>query len=424
MSVAASPPPGLRVVLDARPLQDPAKAPATARYLHGLLGAFDAAPVVGESFVLLLQSDLPDPTVELERLPVVGRRLLPPTRLLRGAALAVDPFLLRGASLASAWRADRAGAAGAVYHAAAGAAPAFSRLPMVVTLLDLAPWELGGAFDRGPLSRFGHRLRTRLLRRAALVLVGTEAVGRSARRWLRLRRDRVRVVPLAPEPEFAALGHRGRADTSASAAPAMERERLGLPDRYLVYFGRHDARHDLGTLLRALSILASDARPTGLAEAAPWPPPLLLVGASPDDRAAVARAAARAGAGDALVYAPAMAPERLAPLVAGSRAVVLPAISEAAGFPALDAIAAGVPVIASAVGALPEIVGRAGILVEPRNPERLAEAITAAWTEDGLHGELRRAAAAAPEGSRTWADVALETRRAYAAAGMRPGPVG
>ena len=98
-------PPGLRVVLDVRPLQDPARAPATARYLDALLGAFDADPIPGESFAFLLQSDLDDPTTGLSRLDVVGRRLLPPTRLLRSGALTIDPFLLRGASLGAAWRA-------------------------------------------------------------------------------------------------------------------------------------------------------------------------------------------------------------------------------------------------------------------------------------------------------------------------------
>ena len=83
--------PGVRVVLDARPLQEPDRAPLTAIYLGGLLGAFDAAPLEGESFALLLQSDLDDPTERFGRLTVVGRRLLPPTRLLRSGALTVDP---------------------------------------------------------------------------------------------------------------------------------------------------------------------------------------------------------------------------------------------------------------------------------------------------------------------------------------------
>ena len=86
------PPAGVRVVLDARPLQEPDRSPLTAAYLEGLLGAFDAEPLDGESFALLLRSDLDDPTTAFGHLDVVGRRLLPPTHLLRSAALAIDPL--------------------------------------------------------------------------------------------------------------------------------------------------------------------------------------------------------------------------------------------------------------------------------------------------------------------------------------------
>ena len=425
-------PPGLRVVLDARPLQDPDRSPVTARYLAGLLGAFDAAPLAGESFALLLQSDLEDPTTALRHLPVVGRRLLPPTRLLRSAALGVDPFLLRGASLGVAWHAERSGAAGAVYHAAAGAAPLFSRLPLVVTLLDLAPWELPGAFQRGPASRFGQRLRRRLLRDAAAIIVVAPAVARLARRLLRVPADRIHVVPLAPDPAFvdagaAVLRTSGTADGAGTGGDDAvdgdaERRRLGLPERYLVYVGRYDARHDVGTLLRALGLLAAQHRPRGLRGDTPWPPRILLAGASPDDRAALARAAGRAGVGDALVYAPALPPERLARLVAGARAAIQPAISDAAGLAALDAIAAGVPLVATAVGALPDVVGAAGIVVEPGDAARLAAALRTVWSDERVHAGLRDAAVErAASGAWTWADVAAATRRVYAAAGVRAG---
>jgi glycosyltransferase involved in cell wall biosynthesis len=414
-------PPGIRVVLDARPLQDPGRAPATARYLDGLLGAFDADPLAGESFAFLLQADLDDPTEAFSGLDVVGRRLLPPTRLLRSGALTVDPFLLRGASLGAAWRADRRGAAGAVYHAVAGSPPMFSRIPIVVTLLDLAPWELPQAFQRSPASRFGQRLRRRLVRDAAAVIVGSEAVAKAARRLLRLRPGRIRVVPLAPHPAFQAAGAAtwDQVPGATRSGDAVdETTRLGLPGRYLVYFGRFDARHDVGTFLRALAILAARQRPRGIV-AVDWPPRVLIVGASPDDRAALARAASRLGAGDVLVYGPAMASERLAHLVRGARAVVMPALTDAAGLPALDAIAAGIPVVAGSVGALPEAVGRAGILVEPRDPERLAKAIQTAWADDRLRGQLVEAALEHPNARRTWADVADETRRVYADVGVR-----
>ena len=415
--VSAAPIPGVRVVLDVRPLQDPGRAPATSAYLAGLLGAYDADPLEGESFAFLLQSDLDDPTTSFGRLEVVGRRLLPPTRLLRSGALTVDPFLLRGASLGAAWRAERGGAAGAVYHAAAGSPPLFSRIPVVVSLLDLAPWELPGAYQRSPSVRFGQRLRARLLRDAAAVIVGTTAVSSAASRLLHLRRDRLRVVPLAARAAFAPPP---TDDGAPDPATRAEIERLGLPDRYLVYPGRYDARQDLGTLLRSLAALGVAGRPRSLAAGVAWPPRVLLVGASPEDRAALARAAARAGIGDALAYAPALSPDRLAALVRGARAVLLPVLSESAGLAAIEALASGTPVVASSVGALPEIVGGAGILVEPRDVERLAAALHAAWTDERVHRRLAGLALKRARGSRrAWADVAADTRRVYAEVGVR-----
>jgi glycosyltransferase involved in cell wall biosynthesis len=124
--------------------------------------------------------------------------------------------------------------------------------------------------------------------------------------------------------------------------------------------------------------------------------------------------------GDALAYAPPMPPDRLATLLRAARASLLPVVSEAAGLAAVESIATGTPVIASAVGALPEIIGPAGLLVEPRDADRLATALRTIWTEDRVHARI---AAAAVERAtwerRSWADVAEATRRIYADVGVR-----
>jgi glycosyltransferase involved in cell wall biosynthesis len=394
-------PQGVRVVLDLRPLQDPERAPQTAVYLEGLLGALEADPLEGESLSVLLAADRDDPTTRWPALPVMQRRLLPPTRLLRSGALTVDPFVLRGASLGAGWRADRDGAAGTVYHAIGGSLPIASGMPVVAAVLDLAPWALPEAYQRGVASRFGQRVRGRLLKDAALVLVPGQAAAIEVRRLLHVRPGRLRVVPLAARPEFR---------PAAAAGSAIQAERLGLGPRYAVYAGRYDARQDLPTLLDALASLAGqepDPAPPA------WPPRVCLVGATPDDRAALSRAAARAGVADAMAYAPSLPPDRLAALVAGARFVVQPVRSEAAGLTAIEALAAGVPVVASAVGVLPEIVGRAGILVEPGDAARLATALRAAWTDDELHATLVAAVHERAAGARSWADVALETRQAW-----------
>ena len=413
--------PGVRVVLDVRPLQAPERAPLTAAYLDGLLGAFDAEPLTGESFAFFLRSDLADPTRHYRRLEVIGRRLLPPTRILGAAGMTVDPFILRGASLGVAWRAERAGAAGAVYHVIGGGPlPIAPGLPVVATLLDLAPWEMPGAFQRSIAGRFGHRLRAQLLRDAAAVIVGTDAVAAAARRLLHIKHDRLRVVALAPRPAFVV-----RQTRRTERETADLRSRLGVGERFLIFTGRFDARLDHGSLLGALAVLAGQPRPRALDAGIPWPPRVLLAGASPGDRASIARGAARHGIGESLAYAPALAPEALAGLVRSARAAILPVLSESAGLPIVEALASGTPVVASAVGALPELVGSAGLLVESRDPDRLAAALAAIWADDDVHARVAGAARDRASGERrTWADVAAETRAIYAEVGIREaGPV-
>lgn len=410
--------PGIRVVLDARPLQTPDRAPLAAAYLDGLLGAFDADPLAGESFAFLIGSDLDDATERYAHLEVVGRRQLPPTRLLRSGAMTVDPFLLRGAALGAAWRAERGGAAGAVYHAVGGGPlPIASGLPVVVTLLDLAPWELPEAFQRSVASRFGQRLRAQILREAAAVIVGSQATANAARRLVRIHRDRLHVVGLAARAAFGAAP-----SVESEVAAAELRATLGLSGRYLVLSGRFDARLDLATLLGALAALAAAGRPVGLADGIAWPPRVLLVGASPDDRAAVARAAARRRIGETLAYAPGLSDADLAGLVRGARAAIVPVVSDAAGLPVIEALACGIPVVASAVGPLPELIGKAGLLVQPRDQERLAVALGAIWADDDVHAGIASLARERAEANpRTWADVARETRAIYAEVGVRPG---
>ena len=254
---------GVRVVMDVRAIQEPERAPITAAYLDGLLGAFDADPLPGESFAFLLRSDLDDPTGTYGNLDVVGRRLLPPTRLLRSAALTIDPFLLRGASLGAAWRAERSGAAGAVYHTAgAGPLPIASGLPIVATLLDLAPWELPEVFARSASARFGQRLRAQLLREAAAVIVASPSVARAARRVLHIRSDRLRVVPLASRPAFTlAVG----SDAARLAADCGTRARAPGPAR------------SIPRLLRPLR-RAPGPRHAPAGDGARWPRPAVPMG--------------------------------------------------------------------------------------------------------------------------------------------------
>jgi glycosyltransferase involved in cell wall biosynthesis len=92
-----------------------------------------------------------------------------------------------------------------------------------------------------------------------------------------------------------------------------------------------------------------------------------------------------------------------------ARAAVVPSFFEGFGFPASEAMACGLPVIANAAGALPEVVGSdgtAGVLVPPRDPRALACAIEALLAEPGRAERMGMAARARVERVFQWKQAA------------------
>jgi glycosyltransferase involved in cell wall biosynthesis len=84
--------------------------------------------------------------------------------------------------------------------------------------------------------------------------------------------------------------------------------------------------------------------------------------------------------------------DQLPSLYHRAKAVVLPSFYEGFGFPVLEAMAYGKPVIASTVSSLPEVVGDSGLLVDPHSAEEIAEKIEIVVTNNGLAEQLSQKA--------------------------------
>jgi glycosyltransferase involved in cell wall biosynthesis len=101
-------------------------------------------------------------------------------------------------------------------------------------------------------------------------------------------------------------------------------------------------------------------------------------------------------------------------LFADARAVVVPSLDEGFGLPALEAMACGIPVVATPVGALPEVLGEAGTFAPPDAPDAWAAALEGclddAWCRTQAARGLERARAF------SWASTARTTLGAYQAA--------
>jgi glycosyltransferase involved in cell wall biosynthesis len=171
----------------------------------------------------------------------------------------------------------------------------------------------------------------------------------------------------------------------------------------ILFLGTLEPRKNVGALLDAYALLLErrpDAprlvlagRPT--AAAAPW--------------LARLRRAPLAGRVTHLGY---VTLERRERLYTNARMLVLPSLNEGFGLTALEAMSAGVPVIASRRGSLPEVVGEAGTLVEPEDVDGLASAMERLSADDGIarsHAEAGLEQAA----TFTWERTAQTLRRAY-----------
>ncbi len=81
----------------------------------------------------------------------------------------------------------------------------------------------------------------------------------------------------------------------------------------------------------------------------------------------------------------------LPPLLSGAKAFILPSLWEGFGIPAVEAMAVGCPVIVSNVSSLPEVVGKAGLLVDPYSPSQIEQAIRLIITEKKLRDKYSKA---------------------------------
>jgi glycosyltransferase involved in cell wall biosynthesis len=155
---------------------------------------------------------------------------------------------------------------------------------------------------------------------------------------------------------------------------------------YILFVGTLNARKNIKGLLDAYSLLVG-RRPDA--------PRLVLIGRETPEAGPwleAARAGPLAGRVDVLGYL-SESERRLAYL--GARMLVLPSFHEGFGIPALEAMALGVPVVASNRGALPEVVGEAGLLVDPDDASDIARGIDRLlndgqlWRECVSRGRLR-----------------------------------
>jgi glycosyltransferase involved in cell wall biosynthesis len=292
---------------------------------------------------------------------------------------------VRAASLVrrAARRADVIYATSMIRRAAIGSR--LARRPLVVKLVSDEVFERAvregryvGTLDEfqhevgGVRTRFLRATRNRALRGARHVFCPSAYLRDVALRW-GLEPECVSVLP-NPAPDVPALPPREE----------LRRE-LAFSGNTLVFAGRLGPQKALDVLLRAL---------TGVPDVA-----LVVAGDGPE-RAALERTSVELELDGRVSFLGAVPRERVLRLFRAADASVLPSGWENFPHTVVEALAMGCPVIATAVGGVPEVVhdGENGLLVAPRDPAALAAAIERFFADAELRARLGAAAPFSVEG--------------------------
>jgi len=105
--------------------------------------------------------------------------------------------------------------------------------------------------------------------------------------------------------------------------------------------------------------------------------------------------------------------EELVRLYSRAKIAVVPSLYEGFGLPAAEAMACGTPVIATTGGALPEVVGDAGVLVPPRRPDALADAIKRLLNDKQSQQRMSEAGRERVKERFNWRQAARKTLEVY-----------
>ncbi len=223
------------------------------------------------------------------------------------------------------------------------------------------------------------------------------------------RADRVIVVSrfTAREVERALDVPADRISICSPGAPAWEPRSTAPASGYVLFLGTLEPRKNIGTLLDAWARLVSTRR-----AGAPPLPDLVLAGHAPPDAAVWRQRITEPPLSGHVRHIGYVAPDDRRALYEGARLLVQPSFEEGFGLPVLEAMTLGIPVVAANRGALPEVLGDAGLLVDPDDPDGMAAAIARVIDDEALAASC---AARGVAGSRRyrWTDTADRVREAY-----------
>lgn len=315
----------------------------TETYAYQLIRAM--APLASAEAGLRLYTHQPPAPADWPESPFVETRVIPFPRLWTHLRLAAEISLRPPDAL----------------FVPAHVLPLHCPVPAAVTVHDLGYLyhpEAHTAFQR----RYLDWTTRRHARVAGRIIADSAATRADLIHHYHANPERIRVVHLGLDPTLRPV-----ADT------AEIRGKYNLPGAYLLYMGTLQPRKNLLNLLEAFRLI-SDAHPVTL----------VLAGGKGWLYDQIFTRIQTLGLQDRVILPGFIPPEDKAALLSGAAVFAFPSLYEGFGLPILEAMACGAPVLTANVSSMPEIAAEAALLVDPRQPEAIADGLQRLLTDPAL----------------------------------------
>lgn len=248
------------------------------------------------------------------------------------------------------------------------------QIPRVITIYDLIP-VLAPQFVTPEIHQSSIAILNSIDLQRDWAICISEHTKQDFCQYLPICPDRVFVAPLAAANYF-----RPEADPQAIA---QVRQRYGIPDQYFLSLSSLQPRKNFVHLLRTFEQWLTEH--PGLEVA------LVLVGHQAWTCEEIfATVATSSQLSRHVIFTGHIPDTEIACVYSGAIAFLFPSLYEGFGLPVLEAMQCGVPVIASNTTSLPEVVGRAGILVDPTDQDALCQAMVQLYQNPALGQQLRQ----------------------------------
>jgi len=265
------------------------------------------------------------------------------------------------------FQANRAGLA--LFHAPHYTLPFGLSMRRVVTIHDVIHLRFPEYFS--PVQRAYARLMIgHACRGADAVIVDSAFSGRELVRFISCPPEKIHVIPLGVSDDFAPAQESGSTDAF--------KKKHDIGEKFLLYVGSLKAHKNFSALIRSFGGLGNrrDVQ-------------IVCVGEKLEENHPMHALCVSAGIVDRVRSVGWLAEPDLISAYRAATAAVMPSLYEGFGLPVLEAMACGTPVIGSNAASIPEVMGDAGILVDPRAQGEFADAIRSVLDDSSLRMSLR-----------------------------------